>query len=410
MEYQYHILKNGIRVIHKAVPGKVGHCGVFINTGSRDEEEDEGGMAHFIEHVIFKGTKKRKSFHVLNRLESVGGDLNAFTTKEETCVYASFLNEYYGRTLELFSDIIFQSVFPEKEIEKEKDVVIDEIYSYKDSPSEEIFDEFEDLVFEGHSLGRNILGTKKEVKRIDRKKVLKFVQKHYNTEGIVIASVGNIAFPKLIKQIERYFDDIPMSSSTNHRTAFDAYQPKIITKNRNSYLSHCMIGTECYSRTHADKSAMVLLNNILGGPGLNSRLNLSVREKYGFTYSIESNFQPYSDTGVFNIYLGTDPAYLEKSIKLVNQEMKRLCTQKLGAIQLSVAKKQFFGQLAVSFESNLNEMLSIGKSYLLYENVDSIEGAQKRVDRIDADRLITVANQVFDLSNMSQLVYEGEDK
>ncbi|MFA8449683.1 MAG: M16 family metallopeptidase [Bacteroidales bacterium] len=410
MEYQYHTLKNGIRIVHKAVESKVGHCGVFINTGSRDEESDEGGMAHFIEHVIFKGTQKRKAFHVLNRLESVGGDLNAFTTKEETCVYASFLTEYYSRTLELFSDILFHSTFPEREIEKEKDVVVDEIYSYKDSPSEEIFDEFEDLIFKGHSLGRNILGTKTEVKKISRSKVVDFIRQHYNTESMVIASVGNIPFAKLIKQIEKYFSDISHSSNSISRNPFTNYKARMIEKDRNSYLSHCIIGNEAYHRSHSKKNTLVLLNNILGGPGLNSRLNLAVREKYGFTYSIESNYQPYSDTGVFCIYLGTDPVYLKKSVNLVKQELLKLKNKQLGSLQLSGAKKQFYGQLAVSFESNLNEMLSIGKSHLLYEEVDSIESVHKKIEKITSSNLLEVANDVFNSDDLSLLTYKGEEK
>ncbi|MFA8301393.1 MAG: M16 family metallopeptidase [Hyphomicrobiales bacterium] len=410
MSFHYHILSNGIRVIHKEVNSEVGHCGVFINAGSRDEAEDESGMAHFIEHVIFKGTTKRKAYHVLNRLESVGGDLNAFTSKEETCVYASFLNEYYKRTLELFADIIFNSTFPEKEIEKEKDVVIDEIYSYKDSPSEEIFDEFEDLVYEGHPLGRNILGTKQEVKSFNRNKIIEFIKKHYYTSEMVIASVGNIPFKKLIGYIEKLFGGVASSMGSIVRNPYQDYKPRYKKVKRNSYLSHCMIGNTAFPRKDYRKNTLILLNNILGGPGLNSRLNLNIREKYGFTYNIESNYQAYSDTGVFNIYLGTDQEYLEKTINLAFKELKKLRDTKLGTLQLSNAKKQFYGQLAVSYENNLNEMLSIGKSYLLFEKVDTIKEIYNKIESINSEDIMECANIVFDPKMMSTLIYEAEEK
>ncbi len=404
-EYQYFTLGNGIRVIHRYNDNNVAHCGIIINTGARDETEAENGMAHFIEHVIFKGTKKRKAFHVLSRLENIGADLNAFTSKEETCIYASFLNKYYDRTLELISDITFNSSFPEKEIEKEKDVVLDEINSYKDNPAEEIFDEFEDVVFKGHPLGRNILGKIKTLKTFDRDKIKTFIANNYHTDEMVICSVGKINFNNLIRIINKYFGDIPKSIRPNKRNAFNEYNAVRKEFFKGIYQSHCIIGNIAFKRSDPLKTAMFLLTNILGGPGLNSRLNLGLREKHGLSYNIESNYTTYSDTGVFNIYLGTEKEFLEKSISLVQKELKRLQEKKLGVLQLHIAKQQFIGQLAISYESKLNELLSIGKSYLSNNKVDTLNLINQRIENITAETLIEIANKIFDREQLSTLIY-----
>jgi len=408
MEYQFHTLKNGIRLVHSFNAREVAHCGIVINTGSRDEGEDENGIAHFIEHVIFKGTKKRKAYHVLSRLENIGGDLNAFTTKEETCIYASFLHPYFERTLELIADITFNSSFPEKEINKEKDVVLDEINSYKDSPSELIFDDFEELVYDGHPIARNILGTPESVKSLTREKIHQFIQKNYHTNQMVISSVGNIQFSKLIKLVEKYFSEIPANLRSNGRQKMIAYEPQKKRIDKRTNLSHSCIGNLAYPQHHENRLGLVLLNNILGGPALNSRLVLAVREKHGYTYDIESNYQPYSDTGLFCVYLGTDKEYVDKSIGLVKQELNLLRRKKLGSLQLQRAKQQIIGQLAISLESNLNEMLSMGRSLLMMNKIDSIREIHEAIEAIDAKILQDIANEIFDPKQLSVLIYNGE--
>lgn len=408
MNYQYYTLSNGIRVIHRYTDSSVAHCGIIINTGTRDETEQENGIAHFIEHVIFKGTKKRKAYHILSRLENVGGDLNAYTTKEETCIYASFLNRYYDRTIELIADIILNSSFPDKEIEKEKDVVIDEINSYKDTPSEEIYDEFEEIVFKNHPIGKNILGTPDNVKKISRDAIKNFIDKNYFTDQIVISSVGKIDFKKLILIIEKYFGDFPAKNRLKKRAAFNDYKPSYRSVEKKTYLSHCCIGNIAFKRKDKRRIAMVLLNNILGGPGLNSRLNLAVRERHGYTYNIESQYQPYSDTGIFCIYLGTDNDFLNKSISLVQKELKILAVKKLGLLQLKRAKQQLIGQLAIAYESNLSEMLSMGKGYLHLNKVDTINEIYRKIEKITSEELLEIANEIFSPAQMSILIYQAK--
>jgi len=408
LAYQYYQLKNGIKLIHKHVKSNVAHCALMVNTGSRDENESECGMAHFIEHLIFKGTKKRKAYHVLSRIENVGGELNAYTTKEETCVYASFLSPYYAVCLELFSDVAFNSIFPVKELKKEKDIVIDEINSYNDSPSELIFDDFEAQIFNGHPLAGNILGTKETVKKFKKQDIFRFIKNNYSTDQMVIASAGQIKFEKLINLTELYFGHIKASSRQHQRRPFKGYKPSIRKLDKDSYLSHCMIGNVAYARSHPKKNTLLLLNNLLGGPALNSRLSLGIREKHGFAYGIESMYQPYSDAGVFAVYLGTDPSHVDKGIHLVIKEMKKLADKKLGVIQLQRAKRQLIGQLAINYESNLNEMLGIGKSHMSNPRVKTYEEILAEIDLINAEEIQEVAHEIFNSNNLSTLIYNAK--
>ena len=406
MNYSYHTLENGIKLIHKNTSSYVAHLGLIVNTGSRDEAIDEQGIAHFIEHTIFKGTKKRKSYHILSSLENVGGELNAFTSKEETCIHASFLNQYYQRTLELFSDIFINSIFPDKEIKKEKDVVIEEINYYKDLPDENIFDDFEALLFKNHALGRNILGLPSIIKTFNRKKIRKFIDANYNTDEVIICSVGNIDFNKLKAFAERYFSEIKSNLRTVKRKKFNNYKPFTVTLEKNTIQTHCIIGNLSFSYKDKRRTNMVLMNNLLGGPGMNTRLNIALREKHGISYNIESNFVPFSDTGIFNIYLGTDNHSIERAIELVNKELQLLREKKLGSLQLQRAKQQLMGQIAISYESNLTEMLSIGKSYLVYNKVDTLEQVYKEIESITSVDIIELANQVFCKDKLSTLIYK----
>lgn len=408
MEYRTHQLNNGIRIIHRYLNSEVSHCGLMVDTGTREENTNESGMAHFIEHLIFKGTKKRKAYHVLSRLENLGGELNAYTTKEETCIYASFLSPYYAHSLELFADLAFQSVYPKKEIEKEKEVVIDEINSYNDNPAELIYDEFENQIFEGHPLGRNILGDIERIKLFERADVLRFVRRNYSADQMVVASVGRIDFTKLCKLVDRYFGSVRPLGKRASREPFLHYTQRQISCQKDSYLTHSMIGNVAYSRNHPQKLTLLLLNNLLGGPVLNSRLNLAIREKYGYAYSIESMYQPYSDTGVFGIYLGTDKQYHEKSIALVMAELKKLRDRKLGTVQLHRAKRQIIGQMAINFESSLNEMLGIAQAHLNHTEVKSLDLMIRELEQLTADDLQEVAQEIFNPEQLSIRTFKGK--
>ncbi|MDA3907266.1 MAG: pitrilysin family protein [Bacteroidales bacterium] len=409
-EYQIHQLKNGIRLVHqnlsKANNGQVAHLGLIIDSGSRDEFPHQNGLAHFIEHLIFKGTEKRKAYHILSRLEDIGGELNAYTSKEETVIQAAFLSQHYARALELFADIVFHSVFPEKELKKEKEVVIDEINSYKDSPSEQIFDDFDCLLFPEHPLGKNILGTKKLVKTFNRKLVKEFIEQNYNTDKMIISSVGAIEFPKLVRLFEKYFADKSENISSSTREAVNSYVPIDQIKKRRLFQAHCMIGNRAYSLKDEKRTAFSLLNNYLGGPGLNSRLNLAIREKYGFTYNLESNFTPFTDVGNFSVYMGTDKNYLDRSIELVNKELQILRDKKLGPLQLKKAKQQFAGQIAISEESNAVKMHNNGRSLLSYGRISTLEEVHLKIHKVSAEAILEVANEIFDPNQMSMLVFK----
>jgi predicted Zn-dependent peptidase len=409
MHYQYHQLSNGIRIIHRQTNQEVAHCGLMVNTGSRDELLQENGMAHLIEHMIFKGTRKRKAYHVLSRMEHVGGELNAFTTKEETCIHASFTKQHYERALELFADVTFQAIYPANELEKEKDVILDEINSYRDTPSEEIFDEFENLVFNGHPIGRNILGTIDSIKAIKRNDILRFIRRNYSTNRMVLSSVGNIDFDKLVRLVQKYFGDIPALTTEQNRRLFANYKPRFEQSERQSYLSHCVIGNLAFERKNPRKHSMILLNNILGGPGMNSRLYMNIREKYGFTYAIESHFYSYSDTGLFVVYLGTDPKSVDKTIQLVMKELNKLRSKELGSLQLHRTKRQLIGQLAISFESGQAEMLSIARSHLLFDQVDTMQDVVAKINRLTSAHLLETANETFHKDQLSTLIFKGKE-
>jgi len=406
MDLLLHTLDNGIRLVHHRIPNLVAHCGIIINVGSRDESEKEHGIAHFIEHMLFKGTTKRKAYHILSRLEDVGGELNAYTTKEETAIHASFLKDDYERAVELISDITFNSVFPEKEIEKEKDVVMEEINSYLDNPSELIFDDFEELIFTGQPIGRNILGSPESVKSYSKKTITGFISDNFNTEEMVFCSVGNISDEKILKLFKSYFSGITTKNRKTRAGMKWEYKPGIETKNMDTFQSHCIIGNTAYDLKDERRMGLFLLNNILGGQGLNSRLNLSLREKKGLAYNIESGYNPYFDTGIFSIYFGTDSHNLNKSIAVVMSELKRLRSSKLGSIQLSKAKNQIKGYLARGYENHENLMLSLGKSLLVFNKIDTIEDICKKIDEITSEQLLEISNEIFEPEKLSTLIYK----
>lgn len=406
MEYENYTLENGIRIIHLHSKSAVGHCGLIINTGARDEEEHEHGMAHFIEHAIFKGTKKRKAYHILSRLEDVGGEINAYTSKEETTIHTSFLKDDYERAIEIISDVIFNSTFPTKEITREKEVIIEEINSYKDDPAELIFDEFEELIFKNQPLGKNILGTPKDLRRFTKKDIESFISKNYNTDEMVFCSVGDISFTKIKKLANKYFGQIESNPRINPRDRTNNYIPETKIVKKKTHQTHCIIGNKAYNAHDKKKVAMILLDNMLGGPGLNSRLSLLLREKHGYAYHVESNYSAYSDTGIFSVYFGTDKENYTKCIKLIKKEFESLRTKKLGIIQLKKAKRQLFGQIAIGSENNANLVLAIGKSFMLFNRVDDLERVKEKIEAVTVEDIQDIANEVLDIDKMSMLVYQ----
>ncbi|MCQ2275840.1 MAG: insulinase family protein [Bacteroidales bacterium] len=399
-------LKNGLRLIHKEVDSPISHFGVLVNAGTRDESLEQMGLAHFVEHTIFKGTEKRNAFRVISRMEAVGGDLNASTSKEETYFHTSFLSADYPRAVELLSDIFFHAVFPEKELEKEKTVVLEEINYYKDSPSELIFDDFEDLVFAGHPLGKNILGTKQSVKKMKRQAILDFIARNYTLNNIVLASVGRIPTAKLVRLCERYFGCEAVVDCPRARTPFTDFKPTTLRVKKKTTQTNVMLGQPAYSIQNDKRVPFLLLNNLLGGQGMNTRLNMSVREKKGLAYSIESNYTSFSDTGLFAIYFGCDNHNTDLCLDLIKKELQKLRDQKLGAMQLYYAKKQFVGQLALSNEGKLNEMLALGHTALFFDEVDTIEESIAEIEAVTAEQILDVANEILLPDQFSTLIFE----
>ena len=398
-------LKNGIKLIHKEINSPISHFGILVNAGTRDEDENKMGIAHFVEHTIFKGTRKRSAHQVIRRLEDVGGELNASTSKEETYFHASFLSADYPRAVELLADILFHSTFPEQELEKEKDVVIEEINYYKDTPSELIIDDFESMVYQGHPMGRNILGTRKDVKNFKREDILNFIHRNYARNNIVLASAGNISEKQLLKLCERYFADGQLVEAPSPRTPFDNYHPQHQRVNKHSSQSHIMIGVPAYAITRDERTAFQLLTNLLGGQGMNTRLNMAIRENKGLAYSVEAVYSPFSDTGLFTVYIGCEHDTIDQCINLSHKEFKKLCQNKLGTMQLHYAKKQFIGQIAITNEAKLNEMISLGRTALFFDEVESTEESIARLEALSADELLHVANEILIPDQMSTLIF-----
>jgi len=399
-------LPNGIKIVHKYMPGvAVSHCGLILKFGSRNEKENEHGIAHLIEHCLFKGTEKRKAYHILSRLDAVGGELNAYTTKEELCVYACFINQYYERAIELICDITFYSTFLNKEIDKEKEVITDEIHSYADNPSETLFEDFETILYPEHALGRTILGTEKSVKKFSRKDIQRFLTRMMDTSQIVFSSVGNIPYDKFEKLIQKHLAVIPKISSNDKLNTVSKFKLDNVELKKDLVQAHCIMGLPSYPLKNEKRKVLVLLSNILGGSGMNNRLNLNIREKYGYTYSIESNYQSFIDTGNFNIYFSSETKNFDKIIKLINKELNTLKNKEIGATQLSLAKKQLKGHIAIGHDSNSNLMLSIGKSMLYFDEVESIEGVYDKIDSISALSLLEVANEMLDIDQFSSLSF-----
>lgn len=409
MDHHLFTLSNGIRVVLKPAATEVAHACLLIHAGSRDEGDGKDGLAHLIEHLLFKRTERRSTNQILNRLEVVGGDLNAYTTKEYTCIHASFLRPHLERALDLFEDVIFHSTFPNEELEKEKEVILDEIASYLDQPEEAIQDDFEELIFAKHPLGRNILGKPNTVAHLTQKDIREYIHQNYRTADMVIGIIGNYELKKAERMLEKVFGAIPASPSVHIRTAPETQIPEIQRIQKPINQSHVMLGRPSYSAQHPHREALLLLNNVLGGMGMSSRLNLEIREKYGIAYTIESSYIPLSDTGLFTIYFGTDTEKVDKALKLIGKELKKLRENSLTAVQLHQAKQKFMGQIALAEEGRLSLLISLCKSVLDYGMADTLEEVFGKINRIEAKQMLQIANEVLEPATLSTLIFEPQD-
>jgi len=399
-------LSNGIQVVFLPTDAFVAHMGVMIHAGSRFENEKEEGLAHFLEHCIFKGTTKRKAFDIFTDLDSVGGELNAYTNKEEMCVHASFRNNHFTIASELLGDIIQNANFPEEEIQKEKEVVLDEIISYMDSPSERIFDDFESHIFKGNSLGYNILGTKKTVSSFTREDLLSYVDRYFTASNMVVSFVGRIDAEELVEVLERDFGGISGEEKSKLITEVSPFVPFKLMEKKSNFQTHTLIGGRAPSYNDPERRGMTLLTNVLGGPALNSRLTLSIREKYGYAYNVEANYTTYSDVGFWSVYMGTDKKYLKKAVALIYDELALLCEQNLTEKELEQAREQLKGHIALSLDSNMELMFSMAKSVMIHGRVDSIDEVYSQLDAITIDELEAIANKSFSLDNVAELIYK----
>jgi predicted Zn-dependent peptidase len=400
------VLSNGTRLVYLKVPSQVAHLGFFFAAGSRHESESQIGLAHFLEHCLFKGTQKRKALHILSRIDAVGGELNAYTAKEEMCLYASFSKEHTQRAIDLLSDISIYSTFPQKEIEKEKEVILDEINSYLDSPSDKIFDDFDAKLFKGHPLGQNILGTKESVSGFTQQDLQDYVRQYFTADNLVVSFVGNVPLPRLKSSLEAALAEMPKTATRPQPQPFKRTASfNEIVKEAN-YQAHAVMGGLAPSYHNDERVAMSLLINILGGPALNSRLNLSVRERYGYAYSIEANYHTFADTGYWQIYFGSESKNVSKTLSLIDKELEKLQSKPLTNSQLAQAKKQFKGHLALGMDVNSGLMQGLGKSMLAFGQIDTIAEMHQAIDKITVQEIQDLAKQYFSRDQLSSLVFD----
>lgn len=404
MEFTTYTLPNGIRCIHRQTRGAVAHCALVIGAGTRDELPDEYGLAHFTEHALFKGTTRRKAWQVNCRLENLGGELNAFTTKEDTTVHATTLRGDFTKAVELLADVVFCSTFPDRELEREKEVIYDEINTYKDAPAELIYDLFEDLIFEGSELGHNILGRKAALKGYTGDSIRRFTQRTHTTDEIVFSSIGSFSARTAEQVARRYLGEIAPRSRGYERTRTGLYTPFDRTVTKHTHQTHCIIGTRAFDLSDDKRLMLSLLVNLLGGPSANSLLNVEVRERRGLTYNIEAGYTPYSDTGVVTIYFSSDHQYTDACIELIEQQLRRLMREPLSARRLSMAKRQFIAQLAIAGENRESYMLSAGKSLLVHDGIDTMEEVYAKIRSFTATELTAVAEESF--RQLSRLIFK----
>ena len=448
MKYNTYTLDNGLRIIHLPSDSQVVYCGYQINAGTRNEEPGEEGLAHFCEHVTFKGTERRKAWHILNCLESVGGDLNAYTNKEGTVYYSAILKEHIARAVDLLSDIVFHSVYPQAEIDKEVEVICDEIESYNDSPAELIYDEFENILFKGSPLGHNILGTAEQVRAFKTEDALRFTQKLYRPDNAIFFAYGDIDFKKLVKLIQKALGECPKGrelacsadcksaetpteeriaeetptgetpteemevGDANHKVQSSKFnvQSKVagqtIVMQKNTHQAHVMIGTRAYDVNDDRRMPLYLLNNMLGGPGMNAKLNLALREHNGLVYTVESTMVSYGDTGTWSIYFGCDEHDVKRCLRLVRKELDKFMQKPLSDAQLKAAKKQIKGQIGVACDNRENFALDFGKSFLHYGWEKNVDRLYEQVDEITTAQIQAVAQELFDKDRLTTLIFK----
>ena len=442
MKYNTHTLDNGLRIIHLPSDSKVVYCGYQINAGTRNEEPGEEGLAHFCEHVTFKGTERRKAWHILNCLESVGGDLNAYTNKEGTVYYSAILKEHIARAVDLLSDIVFHSVYPQAEIDKEVEVICDEIESYNDSPAELIYDEFENILFKGSPLGHNILGTAEQVRSFTTEDALRFTRKLYRPDNAIFFAYGDIDFKKLVKLVGRALADddsgklaeedchadfsggtgfagdensitteksvssVKSVGPKNYLSVGEEIAGQTIVMQKNTHQAHVMIGTRAYDVNDDRRMPLYLLNNILGGPGMNAKLNLALREHNGLVYTVESTMVAYGDTGTWSIYFGCDEHDIKRCLRLVRKELDRMMEKPLSDSQLKAAKKQIKGQIGVACDNRENFALDFGKSFLHYGWEKNVDCLYEQVEAITSQQIQDVARELFDKDRLITLIFK----
>ena len=448
MKYNTYTLDNGLRIIHLPSDSKVVYCGYQINAGTRNEEPGEEGLAHFCEHVTFKGTERRKAWHILNCLESVGGDLNAYTNKEGTVYYSAILKEHIARAVDLLSDIVFHSVYPQAEIDKEVEVICDEIESYNDSPAELIYDEFENILFKGSPLGHNILGTAEQVRAFKTEDALHFTRKLYRPDNAIFFAYGDIDFKKLVKLIRKALGECPKgrelvcsadcksaetpteeriaeetptgetpteemeAGDANHKVQSSKFNVqskvtgKTIVMQKNTHQAHVMIGTRAYDVNDDRRMPLYLLNNMLGGPGMNAKLNLALREHNGLVYTVESTMVAYGDTGTWSIYFGCDEHDVKRCLRLVRKELDKFMQKPLSDAQLKAAKKQIKGQIGVACDNRENFALDFGKSFLHYGWEKNVDRLYEQVDEITAAQIQAVAQELFEKDRLTTLIFK----
>lgn len=398
LEYNTTTLDCGLRIVHRHNDSNVGYCGVMVDCGTRHEQHPaDYGMAHFTEHILFKGTSHRDAWHINQRIESVGGELNAFTTKEDTTFYATFLARDFARACELVCDLICHPTAPQHELEKEQEVVIEEIESYRDNPAELIYDVFENRLYAGTPLGHNILGSEETVRRFNHDRCLDFIHRNYTPGRMIFFSYGPMSWQQVVRQVERYFDLQPTAMTGTDGTS--APTSDIITTEptevESQHQSHCILGARTYPIGHPDAAALALLNNVLGGPGMNSRLSQQLREKRGLVYTVESNLTNYTDGGYMSIYFGCDPTDTERCMRLCRRELQRLIDSPLTPRQLRAAQQQYKGQLGIGTANLENNALTLAKSLLRLGRIDSLDQASARIDAVTSDQICRVAHELF---------------
>ena len=422
MKYNTYTLDNGLRIIHLPSDSKVVYCGYQINAGTRNEEPGEEGLAHFCEHVTFKGTERRKAWHILNCLESVGGDLNAYTNKEGTVYYSAILKEHIARAADLLTDIVFHSVYPQAEIDKEVEVICDEIESYNDSPAELIYDEFENIIFKGSPLGHNILGTAEQVRSFKTEDALRFTRKLYRPDNAIFFAYGDIDFKKLVRLLKKSFlseerrvksekfnsPEAQAQFNIQHSTfnTQHSFEGQTIVMQKNTHQAHVMIGTRAYDVNDSRRMPLYLLNNMLGGPGMNAKLNLALREHNGLVYTVESTMAAYGDTGIWSIYFGCDEHDVKRCLRLVRKELDKFMLKPLSEAQLKAAKKQIKGQVGVACDNRENFALDFGKSFLHYGWEKNVDRLYEQVDEITAEQIQAVAQELFDKDRLTTLIFK----